>query len=181
MSHQTSEGIILKAIPYRDFDAIFSVFTPEHGKVHLIKKGARKGENLAPLTHIEFTYYVGKSDLYTCRSLSVVHHHLSLRKNLATLETACELLKAVEKIICPNQDRVSLFQKLLYCFQLLPHAETPKSVLAWFYLAILKDEGVLPSQEDPAVLDLVNNPVPLTFSDETFKKIRHLFHLLLLS
>lgn len=141
MTYQSSEGIILHATPFRDFDTVFTVFTPS-GKLSLIKKGGRN--QISPLTHVEATYYIGKGGLYTCSHLATLNHHLSLRRNLPTLEAACEMVKAVRALLFPEQEYKNIFEKLLKCFQLLPHASDPSSIVSWFYLHLLEHEGLRP-------------------------------------
>jgi len=139
MTYQISEGIILRATPFRDSDTVFTLFTPS-GELSLFKKGGRS--LISPLSHVEVNYFAGKGSLYTCRSLAVLNHHIALRKNLPTLETACEMLKAVRSVIVPEQDYNTTFRTLLKCLQWLPQASAPQTLISWFYLFLLHQEGL---------------------------------------
>ncbi len=165
MSYQSSEGILLRAIPFRDFDAILTLFTPE-GKVNMIKKGWQN--RISPLTHVDFTCFAGRSDLLNCRSLSVLNPYLSLRKDLATLEAACEMAKAASDFSVPDQNYKETFQQLLKCFAGLPKANDPQTLVSWFRLYILESEGLLPEKLQPAS-DFRPDP-------QTQKEIKNLFN-----
>lgn len=156
MSYQTSEAILLRAIPYRDHDAILTLLTP-NGKISVVKKGWQNG--VSPLTHVDITYFVGRSDLYNCRSLSILNPHLSLRKSLATLEAACEMMKAAHAVSVPNQDFATIFHLLLQGFEQLPYCGDPQSLVDGFYLQLLEAEGLLPPNPPSNIKDLFYNSI----------------------
>ncbi len=168
MTVERSEGIIIATHPFRDYDRLVTLFTPERGIIRLLKKGSQnKTLALSPLVHIECTYFIGKSDLFVCRETTILHHFLSLRASLKTLEAACEMLRAIRLTQAPEKEASPLFAKLLDALHRLPKAPNPEQETAHFYLNVLKHEGLL---EDEELLQQQSHP---------YSKIKTLFHYLI--
>ncbi|MCB1073889.1 MAG: DNA repair protein RecO, partial [Chlamydiia bacterium] len=69
MNEKRVEGIVLKAIPFKESDRILSIFTPDRGIISLFVKRISKSRpamvNLTtPLCRAEFVFRKGRSDLY---------------------------------------------------------------------------------------------------------------------
>ena len=102
-----TEGIVLQSLNFQDYDRILTVFTRNEGIIKLIVKGAnrvkqRGGVVTAPLTHLEILYAKSRGELLKCSSLTLINANLDLRKNLSTLEAACEMTQAILSSQFPN-------------------------------------------------------------------------------
>lgn len=144
----TSEGIIVKALPFRDYDCILTVFTPEQGLLKLVYKGAfrpKKNTNTtSPLSLVEIVYTKGKSDLYTGREISVTSSQLPLRSNLKVLEAACDMLHAIAATQQPEKAAPELYRLLLMYLHALPRTRSPQALARSFHLKLLRYEGIYP-------------------------------------
>jgi DNA repair protein RecO len=147
MQTYLSEGIILQAANFRDFDQIVTVFTENEGIMKFIAKRGNAPKNqlkCAILTKAEFVYTIGKSDLYTLSELSTKEHYLQLRKSLSSLNTSCECLKAILETQMLHKPAPFLY-KLLTAFLTKIHTftENQEALESSFRLKILLHEGVL--------------------------------------
>lgn len=141
-----TEGIILNGVKFQDYDQIITIFTPSEGILKLIVKGGlRVGkENLtSPFTRAEFIYIRKKSELCTCKEISLLHQHLSLRKDIDTLEAASELLQAIIATQMPQKMAPEIYQLLASYLEKLPHTSSPFTLATSFKLKVLRYEGLL--------------------------------------
>ncbi len=65
-----TEAIVLRSIRYGEADRILHLYTPEHGRLGAIAKGARRarsrfGARLEPFFQIGVVLHEGRGDLYT--------------------------------------------------------------------------------------------------------------------
>jgi DNA repair protein RecO (recombination protein O) len=143
-----TEGVILQAFNYQDYDRILSVFTYDHGLIKLISKWANSPKQrtkviTAPLTHAEFIYTQTQSELHTCREISPIKQHLELRQSLPVLEAACQMAQALnstQPLNTPAPDLYRLFNSYL---DKLPSMKDPHALTASFKLKLLRHDGVL--------------------------------------
>lgn len=144
-----TEGIILRAIDFKDYDRILTVFTEKEGVVSLYVKGANRRSNphhqiTIPFTQAEFVYTIKtNTELYTCTEISVVNYHLKLRDQPIFLKTGCDLLKMIQTSQLPEKPAPQLYQLLIKCLQVLPEFPSPQILNAVFRLKLLKHEGLL--------------------------------------
>jgi DNA repair protein RecO (recombination protein O) len=148
MEKLNTEGIVINAIPFRNYDCILTLFTPLDGLVKFFVRGAYSskkggGSGITPLSVVEVTYTKGRSDLYSCTEIAVINHHLSLRHNLGILEAACEMLRALSITQQPGKAAPELYQLLLMYLQKLPHFVLPQIISNSFKLKLLRYEGLL--------------------------------------
>lgn len=144
------EGVVIRAVPFKDYDCILSLFTREEGLIKFVVKGAYhakngKGSVVVPLSLIEAIYSRGRSELYSCSELAMINPQHSLRQSLPFLEGACEMLKAIEATQLPGKVSSELYQLLLVYLKKLPESIDTKCVSASFYLKTLNYEGLLSS------------------------------------
>lgn len=141
------EGVILRSMSYRDYDQILTLFTPDQGILKFIYKGNKRKRaargSLNPLTRVEITYKEGRGDLYPCEEIILVDSYLSLRKQLASLEAACDLLAAVSFSQWVGKTAPPIYHLLTFYLAKMPLVQDPWVLAASFRLKILKYEGVL--------------------------------------
>lgn len=148
MTFLTAEGIILQAFPFQENDRILTVFSLEEGIIKFIAKKScfsKKGKEIAPapLTQAEFTYAKKRSELFPCRELEVLNHHLPLREDLNRLEAACDLLQAILTSQWLGKPSPELYKLLCTYLEKMPLAANPFVISSSFRLKILKYEGML--------------------------------------
>src|SRR5207302_46213 len=72
-----TEAIVLRSIRYGEADRILHLYTPDHGRVGAIARGARRarsrfGARLEPFLHIRIVLHQGRGDLHTVTSADTV-------------------------------------------------------------------------------------------------------------
>lgn len=148
MDEKRSEGVVLKATPYKENDRIITLFTPDQGVISLYVRGLSRSKpalvNLTtPLCHGEFIYRKGKSDLYRFVDGTIIDLHLPLRRSYQHLEFGGKMLQAILKSQLPGKAAEKLYALLLTYLKHLPTAEHPAVLWVSFLLKLLKHEGLL--------------------------------------
>lgn len=84
---QTTEGVILRSIQYRDYDQILSLLTPDVGLIKILLKGGyrkqQRGRGLCmPLSRVEVAYREKRSEIFECHEITPLDSFPLLRKEL---------------------------------------------------------------------------------------------------
>jgi DNA repair protein RecO (recombination protein O) len=146
-----TEAIVLRSIRYGEADRVLHLYTPGHGRLAAIAKGARRarsrfGARLEPFFHIRMILRQGRSDLHTVTSVDTVAAHSSLREHAATLDAAARACDAVARLFETPEPHPEVFQLLANKLALLDldavHAR-PTTGLA-FRLKLLLAAGIVP-------------------------------------
>lgn len=145
--HHT-EGIVIQAVAFRDYDQIVTLFTPDNGLVKAIlkgsnRKGRKSGGPCSPLTRIELSWTDGKGEIGRGEEFFTTHHYAALRQNLVLLEAGCDLLRAIQQSQFVGKASPDLYKLLLYYLDKLSTSPDPAVVTASFRLKLLKHEGLL--------------------------------------
>jgi len=142
-----TEGVILHTLNFQDYDQILSVFSPDLGVEKFFVKGSyrplRKESAPSLLTHYEFVYRQGKGSFLICNEFSILNHYLGLRKNFATLQGACDLLRLIQDSQLPGKPAPSLYKLLLKYLDGLWSLPDPRLLVASFHLKLMRHEGIL--------------------------------------
>jgi DNA repair protein RecO (recombination protein O) len=146
-----TEAIVLRSIRYGEADRIVHVYTPRHGKVNAIAKGARRarsrfGARLEPFFRIRLVLHVGRGDLHTVTGADTIAAHPALREDAATLDAAARACDAVARLFETPEPHPEVFHLLENELALLnadrAHAR-PATGLA-FRLKLLLAAGIVP-------------------------------------
>lgn len=146
-----TEAIVLRSIRYGEADRILHLYTPGHGRVGAIAKGARRsrsrfGARLEPFFHVRVVLHDGRGDLYTVTSADTVAVHPTLRDHAATLDAAARACDAVARLFESSEPHPEVFRLLANELTLLDldvaHAR-PANGLA-FRLKLLLAMGIVP-------------------------------------
>jgi len=148
MTTITTEGLILRSIPFQDYDQILTLYTPEHGLLSVIVKAARSqrrglGSAISPLSKVECVFKRGKGELCTCRELSTLNHHLFLRESGDTLRIACDMVHAIRTSQPPEKASPELYQLLIKMIERLEISTSFSTLLAAFRLKVIQHDGLL--------------------------------------
>lgn len=146
-----TEAIVLRSIRYGEADRILHLYTPDHGRVSAIAKGARRtrsrfGARLEPFFHLRVQLHVGRSDLRTVTSAETIDAHGPLRERAATLDAAARACDAVARLFETDDPNPATFHLLANELRLLDVDEAaarPAHQLA-FRLKLLVAGGFTP-------------------------------------
>lgn len=142
-----TEAIVLTSFPYRDFDRIVTLFSPDRGIFKVIILGAQrpKSANLIftqPLTHLFLTYKPKKGELHLFKEGKHISSSIDTRNSYDAL---CSALKLVDYTIksqpneSPNAKLYSLFKSYL---QKITTFKNPDTLALSYLMKILVFEGL---------------------------------------
>lgn len=142
-----TEGIVLQATNYREYDKILTIFTPHNGLLKLFVKATKKTKlNLhpysVPLAKGEFLYSEGKA-LCKLHEGSLLNSHHELRNSLECLETAAKMISALLKSQIGDKSSPKLYLLFSFYLENLQNSKYPETVYISFLLKLLKHEGIL--------------------------------------
>ncbi len=99
---------------------------------------------------VELVLSKKNGDLYTFHEGSIIDLHLPLRDNLRHLYTASSMTRAILDSQLPEKPAPLLYSLFSICLHQIPTFLCQNTLLACFYLKILKHEGVFSLlSEDP--------------------------------
>jgi DNA repair protein RecO (recombination protein O) len=152
-----TEAIVLRSIRYGEADRILHLYTPEHGRLGAIAKGARRarsrfGARLEPFFQIGVVLHEGRGDLYTVTGVDTIDAHGGLRESAEALDCAARACDAVSRLFETDEPHPEVFALLANELTLLgsgpahpahPAAARPENGLA-FRLKLLLAAGIVP-------------------------------------
>lgn len=146
-----TEAIVLRSIRYGEADRILHLYTPQHGRLSAIAKGARRarsrfGARLEPFFRLRIMLHEGRGELYTVTGTDTVDAHAGLRSSAAALDCAARACDAVARLFETGDPHPQVFALLGNELALLSKSETAASrenALA-FRLKLLLAAGILP-------------------------------------
>jgi DNA repair protein RecO (recombination protein O) len=146
-----TQAIVLRSIRYGEADRILHLYTPHHGRISAIAKGARRarsrfGARLEPFFHVRLVLHEGRGDLHTVTSADTVAAHPALREYAATLDAAARACDAVARLFETSEPHPEVFHLLANQLALLsadPEQARPANGLA-FRLKLLLAAGIVP-------------------------------------
>src|SRR5436309_10869738 len=112
-----TEAIVLRSIRYGEADRILHLYTPHHGRIGAIAKGARRarsrfGARLEPFFHVHTVLHEGRGDLHTVTSVDTIAAHPGLRESAATLDAAALACDAVARLFESGEPHPEVFRLL---------------------------------------------------------------------
>jgi DNA repair protein RecO (recombination protein O) len=146
-----TEAIVLRSIRYGEADRILHLYTPRHGRLGAIARGARRarsrfGARLEPFFHIRAVLHEGRGELHTVTSVDTVAAHALLREHSATLDAAARACDAVTRLFETSDPHPEVFALLANELALLSanpaHARAANGLA--FRLKLLLAAGILP-------------------------------------
>src|SRR5437763_12968747 len=146
-----TEAIVLRSIRYGEADRVLHLYTPGHGRLGAIARGARRarsrfGARLEPFLHIRVVLHQGRGELHTVSSADTVTAHPTLRDHAGTLDAAARACDAVSRLFESAEPHPEVFRLLANELSLLagdPSQARPAQGLA-FRLKLLLAAGILP-------------------------------------
>jgi DNA repair protein RecO (recombination protein O) len=149
-----TEAIVLRSIRFGEADRILHLYTPEHGRLGAIAKGARRarsrfGARLEPFFQIKTVLHEGRGELYTVTAVDTIEAHAGLRESAAALDAAARACDAVTRLFETNEPHPEVYALLASELTLLdldparPAAARAGNALA-FRLKLLLAAGIVP-------------------------------------
>jgi DNA repair protein RecO (recombination protein O) len=145
---EKTEGVTLKAVPYKDGEKILSVFSKENGlatfiikKLSLKKPELLNGANLFCLS--EFVYLKGQREIYFLKDLTLLNSHLFLREDLSYIEQAALMARALCDSQLPNKKAPELYELFKKYLLKIPEFKNELTLAYSFILKLLLHEGLL--------------------------------------
>ena len=126
----TIQGLVLRVTAYKDFDALLTLLTPNHGKLTVKARGLRRKNSplVAPCQLLalgEFTLFEYRG-MYTINEAHTVELFTDLRKDLQKLSLGTYFAQAAELLSqedLPNQELLSLVLNCLHALSKLNASE----------------------------------------------------------
>jgi DNA repair protein RecO (recombination protein O) len=146
-----TEAIVLRSIRYGEADRILHLYTPDHGRVGAIARGARRprsrfGARLEPFLHIRVVMHQGRGELHTVTGADTVAAHATLREHASTLDAAARACDAVSRLFESSEPHPEVFTLLANELALLSsgagHARAAQGLA--FRLKLLLAAGIMP-------------------------------------
>ena len=146
-----TEAVVLRSIRYGEADRILHLYTPAHGRIGAIAKGARRarsrfGARLEPFMHVRAVLHEGRSDLLTVTAVDTIAVHRLLRERAAALDSAARACDAVARLFETSETHPEVFRLLLNLLALLDAdvAHARPGVSLAFRLKLLLAAGIVP-------------------------------------
>jgi DNA repair protein RecO (recombination protein O) len=146
-----TEAIVLRSIRYGEADRILHLYTPRHGRLGAIAKGARRarsrfGARLEPFFHVRAVLHEGRGELLTVTSVDTVDAHGALREDAAAIDSAARACDAVSRLFETSEAHPEVFRLLANELSLLcrdrGYASVPNGLA--FRLKLLLAAGIVP-------------------------------------
>src|SRR5580693_254900 len=146
-----TEAIVLRSIRYGEADRILHLYTPNHGRIAAIAKGARRarsrfGARLEPFLRVRLVLREGRGELYSVTGADTVAAHAGVRDYAITLDAAARACDAVARMFETDDPHPEVFALLANELSLLnadPVNGTHANGLA-FRLKLLLAAGIVP-------------------------------------
>ena len=151
MELHTIHAIVLRSLPFQEEKRIVTLFSEELGLVaFLLPKG--KANKLftvlsEPFCEAELLLYEGSSSLLHYKEATLLSQHLYLRTNLTYLQTAGSIVQAILHSQLPGKQSPLLYQMLKLFLKYIPQHPSQETLLALFYMKLLKHEGTYHPKE----------------------------------
>jgi len=144
-----SKAIVLRRTNYGEADRILQLLTPDHGKVSVIAKGARREKSklaggIELFALCDVTFIPGKGEMGTLTGARLDTFFAHILDSYDRLQLGYEAVKQISKV-AETVDEPAFFELLKVTFESLNDAEVNETVIeAWFWLqlAILMGVGM---------------------------------------
>lgn len=119
-----TEAIVLRSIRYGEADRILHLYTPDHGRLGAIAKGARRtrsrfGARLEPFFHLRVNLHLSRGDLHTVTTADTIDPHGPLRERADSLDAAARACDAVARLFETDDPSPAVFHLLANNLSLL--------------------------------------------------------------
>ena len=128
-----TQGIVLKAVRYKENDVILTLFTRKLGKVSAIAKGAKRNKSslLSSAQLFSYANYTlkRKGNMYTVNQSDTIKSFYDISYDIEAFSYATYITKLVEGSTCENQTNNRLFILLAQTLYLYTQDNTDKKFI----------------------------------------------------
>lgn len=150
MKQLTVKAIVLRRTDYQEADRILTVITPDHGKLRIMAKGARRAKSklaggIELLSTADLTLQAGRGELFRLISSRLDTHYGTIVKDIDRTMLAYACMKRIDTITedAAEPEYYELLQQILAS---LNDTEVPVSYIdAWAILKLLQLGGHAPN------------------------------------
>ncbi len=145
-SEEITTGIVLKANPYKENDALVDVYTLDYGKITMLAKGVKKitsrnAGSIQEMTLSEFTL-IPRTGICTLIKASGIQYYVHLKENLSSYLYGTYMLEYILKGTNKNEPDEEIFQCLKYFLEKLDQGIPPMLLYSKFNLMMLQKAGI---------------------------------------
>src|SRR5947209_15956155 len=168
MAIQKTDALVLRAIDYSETSQVAWFFTREHGRVHVIAKGARRPRSpfegsLEPLVRGEIVFYRKKrhttdeSGLDLLKEFDPVDRYPGIRGDLGRFCRGNYVIELLRELSMADEPMPALYDAAVATLETLARGEARvlDAVLAAFEVRALRAAGVEPSLDRCVECDAV--------------------------
>ncbi len=143
------EGLILRAIRFRESSLIVSTMTKRHGRIKLLAKGARRpksifGASLESFMHVRLIFYLRENkDLYTLSDTEILDSFIKLRNQPVKIITALGICEFIDKALPPEHSNTRVFRLALQTIKLIENSSQFEHLLSLLYSFLFIAAGQL--------------------------------------
>ncbi|MDX1992866.1 MAG: DNA repair protein RecO [bacterium] len=144
-----TNGLILKRRDFGEADRLLTVLTPDHGKIDMIAKGARKPTSTKTghvelFTRVDLLVHRGR-DLDIAAQAEMTEPYLPLREDLGRGAFASYAAELMDRFTTEGEEDLSaLFDLLAVTFQRLSDEDDLRLVVRYYELRLLDVVGFRP-------------------------------------
>lgn len=144
-----TQGIVLRAVKYKENDLILTIFTRKMGKVAAIAKGARRNKSslLSSCQLFSYSDFILKKQgsMYTVNQGDTIKNFYNISYDFEAFSYAAYIVKLVEHSIYENQTNNRLFTLLAQTLYLFTQEDVDKQyITSAFELKFLEYVGLKP-------------------------------------
>lgn len=144
-----TEGIILRRLDFGEADRILTVFTPQHGKLSVIAKGARKltstkTGHVELFTRADMLIHRGR-DLSILTQVEMIAPYLPIREDLQRGAYANYAMELLDRFTSDGEeDQRALFALVTDTLERLCEDDDPRLVVRYYEMQLLDLVGFRP-------------------------------------
>jgi DNA repair protein RecO (recombination protein O) len=147
MKQITTKAIILKRLNFGEADRILTILTPDHGKMSVLAKGARKSKSklaggLELFSISDITFIDGRSELKSLVSTRLEKHFGEIVGDMTYTMMAYDFLKMIDQATKESCDEGFFMLLQAGLESLSENPEHPDVAYIWFVDSLLKKAGV---------------------------------------
>ncbi|MCY0879143.1 MAG: DNA repair protein RecO [Firmicutes bacterium] len=172
MASYRDDVLVLKRRPYRDHDALLTLFSRQHGKIAAVAKGVRRPQHkmagaLQPLSWSEVALYHGRSTLDTVTEAQLRQGYWRIAEELERFSWALVLVDVLDQLWPEREPSPTSFDWMAGAMEALHAGRSPSSVGLAAGFRLLSIAGFLPDMERCSACEtaLTAGPVTMDVAD----------------
>lgn len=171
MNQVITSGIVLTRTNFQEADKIMTLLTPDHGKVSVLARGARKSKSklaagIELFSVSEISFIRGRGELSTLVSARLKKHYGNIVHDINRTMAGYNFIKMLNKVTedAPGPEYYELLQNV---YQALDDKNISSDLIhLWFYSQLLRLAGHAPNLQTDNSRRILNKDSVYVFSQE---------------